>query len=76
MDNKISNINLNIERLLADNINKLSEIKEVLVNNNNTIEQKVDIQATFPSLVEIKTIQDAFDNLVNRAAQSAGKNGL
>ena len=42
-------------------------------NNTNTLEQKVEITAEFPNVNDRYEIEEAFNNLVNRASQYANK---
>ena len=41
--------------------------------NTNTLEQKVEITAEFPNVNDRYEIEEAFNNLVNRASQYANK---
>ena len=49
-----------------------------VINNSqesfNTVQQQVTIDASFPSVSDRNEIEQAFNNLVNRAAQHAFKN--
>lgn len=54
------------------------EISNILTNNNrnadNSVQQKVEISATFPSVQSSQEIEKAFNNLVNAASQRASLN--
>lgn len=54
------------------------EISNILTNNNrnadNSVQQKVEISATFPSVQSSQEIEKAFNNLVNAASQRAAGN--
>ena len=72
LENRVSNINSNLDKLIRTNIAKSNELKQALVASSNkklTVDQKVNIQANFPNLVEVRQIQDAFNSLINRTAQ-------
>ena len=65
--NKLSNLIRNTVDSYKDKIIKLKD-------SNNTVEQKVDIQATFPNVTNSSEIEQAFNNLVNQAAQYSSLN--
>ena len=44
-----------------------------LVNNNGVLEQQVTITAEFPNATDKDQILDAFDNVINLAAQYANR---
>lgn len=54
------------------------EISNILTNNNrnadNSVQQKVEISATFPNVSSSQEIEKAFNNLVNAASQRAAGN--
>jgi len=39
--------------------------------SNNTLEQNVHIEASFPNVSDRNELEEAFENLVNKAAQYA-----
>ena len=65
--NKLSNLIRNTVDSYKDKIIKLKD-------SSNTVEQKVDIQATFPNVTNSSEIEQAFNNLVNQAAQYSSLN--
>lgn len=68
-----------ILRTISNNIgtnflSQMTGIKVPTTENNETLEQNVHIDATFPDVKDSKEIQDAFNNLVNIASQRALRN--
>lgn len=68
-----------ILRTISNNIgtnflSQMTGIKVPTAENNETLEQNVHIDATFPDVKDSKEIQDAFNNLVNIASQRALRN--
>ena len=53
--------------LSADNLHASG-----VTNTNTELQQQVQITAEFPNVQDSNEIQDAFDNLINRAAQYIG----
>jgi len=58
--------------------NKIGDIKNTAISlmngfNNSDLEQNVHIDATFPNVNSKQEIEDAFNDLVNLAAQRAMK---
>jgi hypothetical protein len=43
------------------------------MNNTDTLEQNVHIEASFPGITEHNELEQAFNNLVNQAAQYANR---
>jgi hypothetical protein len=56
-------------------LNALSSISNYNVGDTSTsssaVDQNVKIEATFPNVTNSNEIQDAFNNLINRASQYA-----
>ena len=44
-----------------------------LASNNQTLQQEVTIHAEFPNATDHNEIEEAFNNLVNRASQYANR---
>ena len=44
-----------------------------LANSNQTLQQEVTIHAEFPNVSDHNEIEEAFNNLVNRASQYANR---
>ena len=56
----------------ADILGKLASASAISMNGaigNNTLDQNVHIEATFPGVTSSIEIQDALNNLVNMASQ-------
>ena len=66
------------ENLSSNLLNKLSAISANiggnLSANADTLEQTVHIDAQFPNVTNSSEIEDALNNLVNRAAQHITRN--
>ena len=71
----LRNITKNLSSTL---LNKMAELTAGtsmnLLNPNDTLEQIVHIDAQFPNVTNSSEIEDALNNLVNRAAQHITKN--
>jgi hypothetical protein len=74
---------IQIVRTITDNLgatllNKMNAIASNMGGNifagNDTLEQVVHIDAQFPNVTNSSEIEDALNNLVNRAAQHITKN--
>ena len=70
---------IKILRTISNNIgtnflSQMTGIKVPTTESNETLEQNVHIDATFPDVKDSKEIQDAFNNLVNIASQRALRN--
>ena len=62
-----------LEHLLLQEINSLSDITNTVndLNNSQTLDQNVAIEAHFPNVTNHTEIEEAFNNLVNMASQKA-----
>jgi hypothetical protein len=61
---------------LMSSINKINSLSSSVNNSINglykdTLQQDVYIEANFPNVTDRNEIQEAFDNLINRASQFA-----
>ena len=55
----------------VDKINSINNLKAHTEQQKQEIEQRVHIEATFPNVSQSREIEDAFNNLINIAAQRA-----
>ena len=62
-----------LEHLLLQEVNSLSGITSSIsdLNNSQTLDQNVAIEAHFPNVTNHTEIEEAFNNLVNMASQKA-----
>ena len=78
MINILDKNTINTTNRILQSIQSLDNYKNTLLKLNNTkdktnnIEQYVDIHADFPNVKDVKEIEDAFNNLTNRASQFIG----
>ena len=63
---------LSIKPIVAiDKINSINNLRTHTEQQKQEIEQRVHIEATFPNVSHSREIEDAFNNLINIAAQRA-----
>ena len=68
VSNKIKDMMYQIDKAnYIRNMNSRTQLQDV----SNQLEQKVHIEATFPNVSQSHEIEDAFNNLINIAAQRA-----
>ena len=78
MINILNKNTINTTNRILQSMQSLDSYKNTLLKLNNTkdktnnIEQHVDIHADFPNVKDVKEIEDAFNNLTNRASQFIG----
>ena len=60
---------INLHSLSAQLGGLLSSPGYIGTNNSQVLEQQVHIEASFPNVTERNEIEEAFNNLVNRASQ-------
>ena len=70
VSNKIKDMMYQIDKTnYIRNMNSKTQLQDV----SNQLEQNVHIEATFPNVSQSHEIEDAFNNLINIAAQRAYK---
>ena len=65
---------IEIVRDITSGINSLSSIRRGVINsnyNNNTVDQRVEINATFPGVTEVIEIKQALEQIADSAYQEA-----
>ena len=60
---------INLHSLSAQLGGLLSSPGYINTNNSQMLEQQVHIEASFPGVTERSEIEEAFNNLINRASQ-------
>ena len=71
--NILRNITNNLGKTFLDKLSSFNANNNYILSNmnpnNNTLEQRVSIEATFPNVKNSYEIENALNNLVNAAAQ-------
>jgi hypothetical protein len=70
----LDNILLTLDKYSASaQLGGLLNSPDFLMNNSEALEQNVHIEASFPGVTDRNEIEEAFNNLVNRASQYANR---
>jgi hypothetical protein len=70
----LDNILLTLDKYSANaQLGGLLNSPDFLMNNSEALEQNVHIEASFPGVTDRNEIEEAFNNLVNRASQYANR---